>query len=204
MLAPKGTTRSRSRFPESLSNPRITTWKLLLWIGHPSRALSSNFARTAAEAPGEAGGEEQREEHRDELTPSPGRAGGGRGARNLSLHSVGRARACLRPGRVSVPFYGPDGTRCAQRTGLEIDHEKPFALFRTHDERYLRVLCRRHNQFSAEQAYGAEFIRGKIDERQRQRVPEETNNYLSLWPRSLLASSQLTLCGKNRPGQMSS
>jgi hypothetical protein len=67
-------------------------------------------------------------------------------------------------------FQAPDGTRCSSRTGLEIDHERPFAIYRSHDERHLRLLCRRHNRFQAERVYGAEFIRTKIEERKRQKV----------------------------------
>ncbi|MGH9321140.1 MAG: hypothetical protein ACRD21_12070 [Vicinamibacteria bacterium] len=59
-------------------------------------------------------------------------------------------------------FRGPDGTRCRARTGLEIEHEKPFALHRSHEERFLRLYCRGHNRLSAERVYGVEFIQGKI------------------------------------------
>lgn len=67
-------------------------------------------------------------------------------------------------------FQAPDGTRCSSRTGLEIDHERPFAIYRSHDERHLRLLCRRHNRFQAERVYGAEFIRTKIEEKKQQKV----------------------------------
>jgi hypothetical protein len=60
-------------------------------------------------------------------------------------------------------YRGPDGTRCRSRTGLEIEHERPFALHKSHDERYLRLYCPRHNRLSAERVYGAAFIQGKID-----------------------------------------
>ena len=59
-------------------------------------------------------------------------------------------------------FRGPDGTRCRSRTGLEIEHEKPFALYRTHDERYLKLYCRAHNRLSAERVYGVDFMKNKI------------------------------------------
>jgi hypothetical protein len=67
-------------------------------------------------------------------------------------------------------FRGRDGTRCSSRTGLEIEHKRPFAIYRSHEERHLRALCRRHNMFQAERVYGAEFIRAKIDEKKRQKV----------------------------------
>ncbi|HVR75611.1 MAG TPA: HNH endonuclease signature motif containing protein, partial [Planctomycetota bacterium] len=64
-------------------------------------------------------------------------------------------------------FTGPDGTRCTARTGLEIEHTKPFAIFQSHDESTLEVLCRRHNALRAEQAYGAKHIQQKIEERRQ-------------------------------------
>jgi len=60
-------------------------------------------------------------------------------------------------------YRGPDGTRCSSRTGLEIEHERPFAIHRSHDEKFLRVFCRQHNRLAAEQVFGAAFIQGKID-----------------------------------------
>ena len=62
-------------------------------------------------------------------------------------------------------FRGPDGTRCTSRTGLEIEHVKPFAIFHDHDERLLQALCPGHNRYRAERVYGAEFIRRKIEKR---------------------------------------
>ena len=66
-------------------------------------------------------------------------------------------------------YRSPDGRRCTSRTGLEIEHERPFAIFRSHDERFLRVLCKRHNRLRAEQVYGARLIQAKIDEARRQK-----------------------------------
>lgn len=59
-------------------------------------------------------------------------------------------------------YKSPDGTRCRSRTSLEIEHTRPFAIFHSHDERFLRLYCRGHNGLSAERAYGAAFIRHKI------------------------------------------
>ena len=64
-------------------------------------------------------------------------------------------------------FCGSGGTRCRTRTGLEIEHVRPFAMFPSHDERYLRVFCEAHNRWAAERVYGAEFIQRKIAERRR-------------------------------------
>ncbi len=69
-------------------------------------------------------------------------------------------------------FHGEDGRRCRSRTGLQVEHERPFAIFRSHDEQFLRILCPPHNRLAAEHVYGAEFIQRKIDERRGcQEVP---------------------------------
>jgi hypothetical protein len=64
--------------------------------------------------------------------------------------------------RYRCEYESADGTRCPSRTGLEIEHTRPFGVFQSHDERYLRLYCRGHNALSAEQYYGAAFIREKI------------------------------------------
>ena len=60
-------------------------------------------------------------------------------------------------------YRDPDGTRCHSRTGLEVEHVLPFALYRSHDEKYLRLFCRPHNRLSAEKVFGVAFIQEKID-----------------------------------------
>ena len=76
-------------------------------------------------------------------------------------------------GNHQCEFKSADGRRCQSRTGLEVEHEQPFAIFRSHDEQFLRILCPAHNRLAAEHVYGAEFIQRKIDERRgRREVPE--------------------------------
>ena len=65
-------------------------------------------------------------------------------------------------------YTSPQGTRCTSRTGLEIEHAKPFAIFRSHDERFLLAYCPRHNLWSAEEVFGVEHIQGKIEQENRQ------------------------------------
>jgi 5-methylcytosine-specific restriction endonuclease McrA len=60
-------------------------------------------------------------------------------------------------------YTARDGTRCTAKTGLEIEHVLPFAIYRSHEERFLKVLCRRHNLLQAERVYGKQFIRAKIN-----------------------------------------
>lgn len=70
-------------------------------------------------------------------------------------------------------YRGPDGARCRSRTGLQIEHTKPFAVYRTHDERFLRAFCPAHNLFAAERFYGREFVRRKITARRHARSARE-------------------------------
>jgi hypothetical protein len=66
-------------------------------------------------------------------------------------------------------YRGPDGRRCRCRTGLQIEHTRPFAVYQTHDERYLRAYCSSHNLFAAREYYGAAFIQEKIEAARRER-----------------------------------
>jgi 5-methylcytosine-specific restriction endonuclease McrA len=68
-------------------------------------------------------------------------------------------------------YRASDGTRCRSRTGLEIEHLKPFALYHSHDEQHLRLFCRAHNRLNAEKVYGVAFIQGKIDASRRKPPP---------------------------------
>ena len=60
----------------------------------------------------------------------------------------------------------PTGLICSEVFGFE--HERPFALYRSHDERFLRALCHQHNALQAERVYGAGYIQAKIEQRKRQ------------------------------------
>ena len=62
-------------------------------------------------------------------------------------------------------YLASDGTRCSARTGLQIEHVRPFGIFRSNDERFLALLCAGHNGLAAERVYGAAFMRRKIDGR---------------------------------------
>lgn len=66
-------------------------------------------------------------------------------------------------------YRGHDGARCECRTGLEVEHTKPFAVWKTHDEAVLAAFCSAHNRLAAERFYGREFIRQKIEARRRKK-----------------------------------
>ena len=82
------------------------------------------------------------------------------------LPSEVRERVLERAG-YQCEYCGPDGLRCSSRTGLEIEHTKPFAVCRSHDERYLRAFCPAHNVHAARKFYGRDLIRRKIEAARR-------------------------------------
>ena len=82
-------------------------------------------------------------------------------------------------GNNQCQYKSVDGRRCQSRTRLQVDHERPFAIFRSHDEQFLFLLCPAHNLLVAEHVHGAEFIQRKIDKKRkiderrgRREVPE--------------------------------
>jgi HNH endonuclease len=60
-----------------------------------------------------------------------------------------------------------NGHRCEERKGLEFDHIEPVARGGKSTIDNLRLRCRAHNQLSAEQTYGREFMDAKIEESRR-------------------------------------
>ena len=79
-------------------------------------------------------------------------------------------------GAYQCEHYGLDATRCTSRTGLQIEHVRPFGIYRSHDERFLKLYCPAHNRLAAERVYGAGFIQQKIDERRRHRPQREKSS----------------------------
>ena len=91
-------------------------------------------------------------------------------ARSRYIPSAAIERVHAR-GKHQCEYKSVDGRRCRSRTGLQVEHEQPFAIFRSHDERFLRLLCPAHNRLAAEHVYGAEFIQRKIDASRRRPSP---------------------------------
>ena len=90
--------------------------------------------------------------------PRPGKVP----AKSRYIPSEVRERVHERAG-YQCEYRGPNGARCWARAGLQIEHLRPFALYRSHDEGLLRLHCGPHNRFAAEKVFGAAFIQGKID-----------------------------------------
>ncbi|MGH9461552.1 MAG: hypothetical protein ACRD1X_10075 [Vicinamibacteria bacterium] len=106
-------------------------------------------------------------------------------ARKISTHSRyisshKRERVHQRAG-YQCQYRGPDGTRCRARTGLEIEHLLPFALYRTHDEKHLRLYCGPHNRLAAEKVFGTAFFQNKIDASRRKTKAEPRRFNLALF-----------------------
>ena len=64
-------------------------------------------------------------------------------------------------------FEAADGTRCACRAFLELDHVVPRALGGTDTVDNLRVRCHPHDRLYAEQTCGREHVEEQIHFRQR-------------------------------------
>jgi hypothetical protein len=68
-------------------------------------------------------------------------------------------------------YVGPNGQRCTERVGLEIDHcEEPYAVCKRHDRDNLRALCPRHNAYEARKRFGEEFVEEKISKERERRA----------------------------------
>ncbi|MCB9883616.1 MAG: HNH endonuclease [Planctomycetes bacterium] len=67
-------------------------------------------------------------------------------------------------------FVTGGGVRCGARTGLQVDHIVPHGLHGPTVLANLRCFCGVHNRWVAEQVYGEEFMRAKIEEARRKRT----------------------------------
>ena len=77
--------------------------------------------------------------------------------------SAVRERVFARAG-YQCEYRSWDGTRCSSRTGLELEHTRPFGVVPSHDEKLLKALCRAHNRLAADRFYGTEFMEAKVAE----------------------------------------
>ncbi|HKA25693.1 MAG TPA: hypothetical protein VKF80_12000 [Candidatus Eisenbacteria bacterium] len=73
-------------------------------------------------------------------------------------------RAVWKRDRGRCTFVSASGHRCESRMFLEFDHVEPVARGGTATVERIRLRCRAHNQYEAEQAFGPEFMRAKREE----------------------------------------
>ena len=71
------------------------------------------------------------------------------------LERNGNALKVVERDGLCCSYVSPDGHRCGARAFLELDHERAWAKGGADSVENLRVLCRAHNQFLAEQGFGA-------------------------------------------------
>jgi 5-methylcytosine-specific restriction endonuclease McrA len=76
-------------------------------------------------------------------------------------------RAVYTRDRGQCTYAAHNGHRCQERRFLEFDHIVPVARGGKSTVDNLRLRCRSHNRFEADQSYGADFMQAKIDEAQR-------------------------------------
>ena len=76
--------------------------------------------------------------------------------------------AVLEQASYQCEYRSPEGVRCSCRTGLEIDHVKPWGKLGSNDPANLRVLCKAHNLYLAEREYGREFVEARIEAKRLQ------------------------------------
>jgi hypothetical protein len=80
------------------------------------------------------------------------------GSRHIPSHVM---RAVWKRDSGQCTFVGSNGQRCPSRSFLEFDHIEPFARGGHATVDGIRLRCRTHNQYGAEQAFGAEFMKRK-------------------------------------------
>ena len=85
-------------------------------------------------------------------------------------------------------FTSESGHRCPARDFLEYDHIEPVARGGNSTVENIRLRCHAHNQYDAERAFGAEFMKGKREaaaERARGKAAESPGSDVIPWLRGL-------------------
>jgi hypothetical protein len=78
-------------------------------------------------------------------------------------------RVVLERDGLGCSWVDAHGMRCGSQAWLEIDHRQPRGKNGSSDPDNLRLLCRAHNQFAAERAYGRDHIERSSRRRETQR-----------------------------------
>ena len=98
------------------------------------------------------------------------RTGPKRGSKNPRyVPAEVRRQICQRDGG-RCTFTSVSGKRCDATAGLEFDHIEPLARGGRTSAANLRLRCRAHNQYAAEQAFGDGFMRTKRERAQSRRA----------------------------------
>ena len=89
------------------------------------------------------------------VTDRPGHSRGSASARTIP-REVRRAVWARDGGKCA--FVSENGRRCEARASLEYDHIEPVARGGQATAENVRLLCRAHNRYAAERAFGADFM----------------------------------------------
>jgi hypothetical protein len=81
-------------------------------------------------------------------------------ARSRDIPDAIKRAVYERDGR-QCAYIGPDGRRCEERGWLELDHRDGFARIGEHRREGIRLLCRAHNGYAADQMYGRRWMDDK-------------------------------------------
>jgi 5-methylcytosine-specific restriction endonuclease McrA len=97
----------------------------------------------------------QLEKRKCAATDRPGRS---RGCTSTRRIPAAVKRAVWERDRGQCTFVSESGRRCQERARLEYDHAEPVARGGQATAENVRLLCRAHNQYAAERAFGADFM----------------------------------------------
>ncbi len=111
----------------------------------------------------------QLERRKAALTDRPRKTPGQRPAAKRTIPAHVR-RAVWRRDEGRCAFVSSTGRRCSARAWLEFDHRDPVARGGKASPDRVRLLCRAHNQFEAERAFGTGFMRVKREQGRAKRV----------------------------------
>jgi len=76
-------------------------------------------------------------------------------------------RAVLERDGLGCCWVDAEGNRCGSTGWLELDHHHPAGKGGSSESQNLRLLCRAHNRFAAERAYGRDHVERAIQTRQQ-------------------------------------
>lgn len=85
-------------------------------------------------------------------------------------------RAVFERDGMQCTYVAAGGRRCEAHAFLELDHAEPKALGGSNEARNLRIRCRAHNQFWAEQCFGRERLERSRHFRQKKRLTDESQS----------------------------
>ena len=86
-------------------------------------------------------------------------------------------RSVLERDGLGCSWVDERGVRCGARAWLEHDHRRPRAKGGGSEPSNVRLLCRNHNQWEAEAAFGREHVERAITEQRRQRLGHDDPRY---------------------------